>query len=67
MLEFAEMRWTPEPAYFLPKELFVAAILKSNVRLPHLSHTACPTCLPDGGGPSAGLEAEAAALRGGWT
>lgn len=36
--------FVPSSGYFLPDEIFLAAILRSNVIYPFVSHVACPAC-----------------------
>lgn len=53
LLDLMSEGWRPEPGYFMPDELFLAAVLRSNIAYPHVSHVACPDCLSNPGSQSA--------------
>lgn len=53
LLDLMSRGWRPEPGYFMPDELFLAAVLRSNIRFPYVSHVACPDCLGRDDSPTA--------------
>lgn len=62
MLDYLRREWEPMSGFYLPEELYLAAVLRSNWRYPYIDHMACAACVAVPDSPSARLDARRSAL-----
>jgi hypothetical protein len=62
MLGHLREDWEPMSGFYLPEQIYLAAILRSNWRYPHVDHMACPSCIGDPASQSAQMNARRSAL-----